>query len=138
MRASTNLFWILAIFFFIADAGYTIWGILATNQIEWVGTVAIGLTGIFGVFIAFYLGRTMSAQQGALPEDRTDANIEDGDAELGHFSPWSWWPITLAGSAAICFLGVAVGWWIFFIGASIGIVALVGWTYEYYRGNFGH
>jgi hypothetical protein len=138
MRANINLFWILAIFFFLADAAYTIWSILATNEIEWVGTMSIGLTGILGVFIAFYLGRTFAAQGGALPEDRSDANIEDGDAELGHFSPWSWWPIVLAGATAVCFLGVAVGWWIFAIGASVAIIALVGWTFEYYRGNFGH
>jgi hypothetical protein len=138
MRANINLFWILAIFFFLADALYTIFGMAYYGHPEWVGTVGIGLTGVLGVFIAFYLGRTMSAQGGVLPEDRPDANIEDGDAEQGHFSPWSWWPIILAAAASICFLGVAAGIWIVPIGAAIGLVGLVGWTYEYYRGNFGH
>jgi len=138
MRANINLFWIIAIFFFVADAAYTIWSLLYFGQWEPVGTVSIGLTGVFGVFIAFYLSRTFAAQGGALPEDRTDANIEDGDAELGHFSPWSWWPIILAASAAVIFLGVAAGMWIVPIGLSIGVIALIGWTYEYYRGNFGH
>ena len=88
------------------------------------------------MFIAFYLGRVHSAQGGELPEDRLDANIDDGDPESGFFSPWSWWPIMLAGSAALLFLGLAVGIWICFIAVGIGLIALVGWVYEYYRGLF--
>jgi hypothetical protein len=138
MRANTNLFWILAIFFLLADALYTTFGMMYYGHPEWVGTVGIGLTGVLSIFIAFYLGRTMSAQGGVLPEDRPDANIEDGDAELGHFSPWSWWPILLAAAASLCFLGVAAGLWMVPIGMAFGVVCLIGWTYEYYRGNFGH
>ncbi|QWS34791.1 cytochrome c oxidase subunit 4 [Curtobacterium aetherium] len=138
MRANTNLFWILFVFFVLADAAYTIWSMIYYGSIEWVGTLSIGLTGIMSAFIAFYLGRVMSAQGGVLPEDRQDANIEDGDAELGHFSPWSWWPIFLAAAIAVCFLGVAAGLWIVPIGLVLVAVTLVGWVYEYYRGNFGH
>ena len=53
---------------------------------------AIGLSGALSVLIAFYLARIHKRQGGELPEDRLDANIDDGDAEQGHFSPWSWWP----------------------------------------------
>jgi hypothetical protein len=41
-------------------------------------------------------------------------------------------------AAATAVLGIAVGWWIFFIGAGIGIVALVGWVFEYSRGDHAH
>lgn len=75
-------------------------------------------------------------QGGELPEDRLDANIDDGDAELGFFSPWSWWPIVLAGGAALAFLGLAVGFWITFIAVPLALIGLVGWVFEYYRGNF--
>ena len=51
------------------------------------------------------------------PEDRLDASIDDGDPELGHFSPWSWWPLILAISATLGFLGFAVGVWIAAVGA---------------------
>ncbi|CAN5116355.1 cytochrome c oxidase subunit 4 [soil metagenome] len=145
MGTNTRLFWILAGFFFFADAVYITWSLLASaapaNQtpphVEWVGAVAIGLSGVLSVLIGFYLGRIHRSQQGQeLPEDRLDANIDDGDAEQGHFSPWSWWPVVLAAGAALTFLGVAIGPWIAFIGASILIVALVGWVYEYYRGYF--
>jgi hypothetical protein len=144
MGTNARLFWILAGFFFLADVAYIVWSLLASANpsaqtdpaIEWVGTIAIGLTGVLSGFIAYYLGRVHKSQGGELPEDRLDANIDDGEAEQGHFSPWSWWPIVLAGSAALVFLGVAIGPWIAFIGAAILVVSLVGWVFEYYRGYF--
>src|SRR4051794_23541670 len=113
---------------------YVIWSLLDTHEIEWVGTIALLLTGALGAFVAFYLNRSHNAQGGEVPEDRLDATIDDGDAELGFFSPWSWWPIVLAASAALGFLGLAVGFWITYIGAALFLVAIVGWVYEYYRG----
>jgi hypothetical protein len=139
MRANVVLFWLLAIFFLIAAVIYTLWSYLAgvdDHLIEWVGTVAITLSGVLSAFIAFYLGRVHKAQGGQLPEDRLDANIDDGDPELGFFSPWSWWPISLAAGAALAFLGLAVGFWIAYIAVPIAVISLVGWVYEYYRGNF--
>ena len=70
----------------------------------------------------------------ALAPGRVDG--DDGDPELGFFSPWSWWPVILAAGAASVFLGLAVGIWIAIIGGGLAIIALVGWTYEYYRGYF--
>ena len=86
--------------------------------------------------LAFYLGRVFSAQGGDLPEDRLDSDIDDGDPEMGFYSPWSWWPVILAGSASLMLLGFAVGTWITFIGVALVLVAIVGWVYEYYRGYF--
>ena len=138
MQTNARLFWVLAGFFFVADAIYIAWGFLDPSQgrIEWVGAIVLGLTGLLAAFIAFYLGRIYASQGGELPEDRLDARIEDGEAEQGHFSPWSWWPAILAASLAVVFLGLAVGLWIAAIGAAIAVVALVGWVYEYYRGYF--
>jgi hypothetical protein len=149
--ANTKLFWTLSAFFLVAAVVYTVWTYLYNQQglatdptggessvIEWIGTIGLTLCGIASAFIAFYVGRTHHGQGGELPEDRMDANIDDGDAEQGFFSPWSWWPIALAASAALLFLGIAVGAWVSIIGVGIGVIALVGWTYEYHRGYFGH
>jgi hypothetical protein len=138
MRANAILFWILAAFFAISAAVYAFWSAIDEQDpgLEPAGTVALTLTTVLAAFIAFYLGRVHSAQGAELPEDRLDANIDDGDAELGFFSPWSWWPIILAGGAALGFLGLAIGFWITYIAVPIVVVALVGWVYEYYRGNF--
>ena len=138
MRVNANMFWVLAAFFWAADALYIVWNLIDSNwtRLEWVGTVAIGLSGILGAFIAFYVTLTRRAQGGVLPEDRGDAKIDDGDPEMGYFSPWSWWPMTIAFGLALMFLGLAVGIWLMFIGAPIVAVAVIGWYYEYYRGNF--
>ena len=151
MFANTRLFWVLAAFFVVADISYIVWsyvdysgrvipdmGGFEGQTIEPVGTVGLGLAAILAALIAFYLGRIHAAQGGELPEDRLSANIDDGDAEQGFFSPWSWWPVMVAGSAALLFLGLAVGVWIVYIGIAVGLISLVGWIFEYYRGNFAH
>ena len=138
MGTNARLFWILGGFFILADAAYIVWSLVDPlhMKVEWVGAVAIGLTGVLSFFIAFYLGRSQSSVGGLLPEDRLDAEIDDGDAEQGFFSPWSWWPMVLAAGAALVFLGIAAGVWIAFIGAAFAVIALIGWIYEYYRGYF--
>ncbi|KQW05717.1 cytochrome c oxidase subunit IV [Leifsonia sp. Root4] len=136
MRVNSVLFWILTVFFVVVAAIYGFWTVIDTGHLEWVGTIAIALSGILSGFIAFYLDRVFAAQGGDLPEDRLDANIDDGDAELGFFSPWSWWPIMLGGALALFMLGLAVGFWISFIAVGILAISIVGWVYEYYRGLF--
>ncbi|WP_298227372.1 cytochrome c oxidase subunit 4 [Gryllotalpicola sp.] len=134
MKFNVVLFWILAIFFIVVAAIYTFWSVISYGQPEWAGTVTLTLSGILALFIAFYLGRAESSIGGLLPEDRLDADIDDGDPELGHFSPWSWWPVTLGFAVALGALGLAVGVWITFIGGALAFVALTGWVFEYYRG----
>jgi hypothetical protein len=137
MRANSVIFWILAIFFGLMAVVYTLWSLeYYHGHVEYVGTVALTLSALLGVFLAFFLGRTAKGFGGVLPEDRLDANIDDADPEMGHFSPWSWWPFILGAAIAVVALGLAVGFWIAFIGAPILLVALVGWVYEYYRGHF--
>jgi hypothetical protein len=104
-----------------------------------VGSIGLALVGLLCALIAFYVGRTRQAQGGfELPEDRLDANIDDGDAEQGFFSPWSWWPLMLGISAGLVFLGLAIGFWICFIGIPFAVVSIVGLIYEYHRGYFAH
>ena len=138
MRANVNLLWVLTVFFLIVGTIYTVWSVLdpAHGKVEWAGTFAILLSGVLSGFIAFYLSAVHKGQGGEIPEDRLDANIDDGDPELGFYSPWSWWPIMLAASTAMVFLGLAVGFWVAFIGLGIAVISLVGWVYEYYRGYF--
>lgn len=138
MKINVRLFLVLSAFYVVSGVIYTVWAINDPHHgaIEWVGTPALLLLGVMFGFIAFYLGRTHRAQGGELAEDRVDASVDDGDPEVGHFSPWSWWPVSLGGSVALVFLGVAIGTWIFLIGVTVAIIAIVGWTYEYYRGYF--
>ncbi|GAA3744534.1 cytochrome c oxidase subunit 4 [Leifsonia bigeumensis] len=139
MKTNTHLFWILTAFFWGSCVMYTIWSLVDPfhGYVEWVGTVALALCGALFALIAFYLGKHHKAQGGELPEDLPYANIDDGDTEVGFYSPWSWWPVMLGAGAALVFLGIAIGAWIAFIGAAFAFVSIVGWTYEYYRGYFG-
>jgi len=129
-------------FFFAVFALYTGWNLIANgqelwwNRIEWVGSTALLFTGFMGAMIAFYVGKVYKAQRGELPEDSLTADIDDGDPELGEFSPWSWWPLVLAFSAAVFIVGLAVGQFLLPIGLAIFVIAIVGWVYEYYRGYF--
>lgn len=136
MGANARLFWIIGTFFGLSSIAYTVWNLAYYGKIEWAGSVILGLIFLFGAFIGFYLGRVHAGQTAELPEDRLDGNIDDGDPELGHFSPWSWWPFLISGAAALSVLGIAVGFWITFIGVALAVVCLVGWTFEYYRGYF--
>ncbi|HOA86824.1 MAG: cytochrome c oxidase subunit 4 [Microbacteriaceae bacterium] len=142
MKTNIAVLWILTVFFVVVSTAYTAWNIIAhpgrplVNQIEWVGTIALLLSGILSALIAFYLMLQVRRQGGELPEDSLVADIDDGDPEVGEFSPWSWWPLVLAGAAGVFLIGLAIGTWLSWIGGAILVVALVGWTYEYYRGYF--
>ena len=136
MKTNIVVLWILAIYFFMLAAVYTVWGIIDNGEVEWIGTITIGLSGILASFIAFYLQVQLRNQGGVLPEDRLDADIDDGDPELGFYSPWSWWPFMLAAGAAIAMFGFSVGIWVAFYAIPVVLIALVGWSYEYYRGYF--
>jgi len=136
MRSNIVVWWIIAAFFLVVSAIYTVWNLLSHGGVEWVGTVALLFTSFMGAMVAFYLHKTYNAQGGELPEDVLTSDIDDGDPELGEFSPWSWWPIVLAASASIFMIGLAVGHFLLPIGIALFVVAIVGWVYEYYRGHF--
>ncbi|WP_261167318.1 cytochrome c oxidase subunit 4 [Microbacterium sp. Marseille-Q6965] len=144
MRSNIVIWWLLTGFFALAFAVYAIWDLLDNPRglpwyraVDWTGGTALLFAVFMSAMIAFYVQLVHRGQKGVeLPEDRLDADIDDGETELGEFSPWSWWPIMLAGAAALGALSLAVG--IFLLPFAVGLLAvsLVGWVYEYYRGNF--
>ncbi len=138
MKSNIVIFWILTVYLVVLATVYTVWNMLAHGYPEWAGSTAILLSGGLTGFIASYLMLVQRKQGGVLVEDRDDSDIDDGDPELGEFSPWSWWPIVLAFGAAMVILGLCVGFnfWLSFLSLPIVLVAVVGWVYEYYRGNF--
>lgn len=142
MKTNVNFWWVLGAFFGLMAVVYTGWNIIDKpglpwhHAIEWVGTVSLLFTVFMAVMIAFYVDRVHRAQGGELPEDTLTADIDDGDPEIGEFSPWSWWPLVLAFSAALSILGLSVSIFLLPIGLAVFLVAIVGWVYEYYRGYF--
>lgn len=138
MKSNIVIFSIITVYFVVVAAAYTFWNLGLHGRVEWVGTTAVLLSGGLSAFIAFYLWLAKRKQGGELVEDRLDADIDDGDPELGEYSPWSWWPVFLAFSVALVVLGLCIGnnFWLTFLALPLVPVGVVGWIYEYYRGNF--
>ncbi|MBL5973469.1 MAG: cytochrome c oxidase subunit 4 [Candidatus Leucobacter sulfamidivorax] len=138
MKSNIVIFWILTAYFLIVAAVYTFWSIAAIGHIEWAGTLAILLSGGLTGFIAGFLTLAHRKQGGTLVEDLPDSDIDDGDPDIGEFSPWSWWPIVLAFGAGLFVIGLSIGnnFWLAFLALPLVPIAVVGWIYEYYRGHF--
>lgn len=101
------------------------------------GTALLVFGTALGVLVGSFIllsGRRV----GPRPEDNPESEIAEGAGEVGFFSPHSWWPLPLAATASIVFLGLAVGWWLVIIGTVLGALALVGWVFEYWRGAHAH
>jgi hypothetical protein len=129
VKIEALIFMIISVFCVLAAAVYGFW-----SQ-EPIGTTALvlsgGLTGLIGGFFWF-----VSRRIDARPEDRKDADIADGAGELGFFSPSSYWPVTLAASAALMGLGLAFFYsWLILIAAVALLIAIGGLLFEYYVGQ---
>ncbi|GLY32829.1 cytochrome c oxidase subunit 4 [Kineosporia sp. NBRC 101731] len=110
---------------------------LVTGWDEPVGVACLFLTAGLSIMIGAYLAYT-ARHIDARPEDNAYGEIAEGAGELGEFAPHSWWPLAISASAAIVFAGAAIGFWLIAIGAVLMGLALVGWVYEFYRGEHAH
>ena len=131
MKAETWIFVTTTIFVALVTPAY--W--LITG--DWTGTSALTMAALLVAMVSLYLG-FHAARMEPRPEDRKDGEIADGAGELGFFPPYSWWPLWCGATLGICVLGVVFGWWLFIIGAFLGLLALQGWIFEYYRGEHAH
>jgi hypothetical protein len=121
---------------FFAPMG-ALYGVI-TKWEEPVGVIGLFLSTGLSLLITLYFWLT-SRRIDARPEDNKFAEVSDGAGDLGaHFPPYSWWPLWAGLGSAATFAGLAVGWWLFFIGAALTVFAAVGWVFEYYRGEYAH
>lgn len=133
MKIETKLFLLLAPFFLASGVVYG----FMTGWDEPVGYLGLPLVGLLVAMIGAYLALT-ARRIDPRPEDDEEGNIEDGAGDQGVYSPWSWWPLVIGAAAATAFLGLAVGWWVLYIGFVLGVIGLVGWVFEYSRGQHAH
>jgi Cytochrome c oxidase subunit IV len=135
MKTEYKIFAGVAGFLFAAAIVYGIWTHGQTGYLEWIGTVALVLSGLLcsmcGGFFWF-----VSRRIDLRPEDRSDADIAEAAGEVGFFSPGSYWPFGLALAAAIAGLGlVFLMWWLIAVGLIMVILAACGLLFEYYSGT---
>lgn len=132
MRVEMLLFLLLSLFFVAATILYAV-----LSDWEPIGVTALGLLiGLNGLVAAYLwlVGRRIDFRA----EDDPLGEVADHAGEIGTFSPHTWWPLVLGVAAMLVFLGVAVAWWITGLGFVLGIIGLVGNTFEFSRGIHKH
>ena len=135
MKAEYKLFLGLSAFMFAAAAVYWYWTGLTPLGYEWIGTVALILTGFLVLMCGGYFW-FVSRRIDPRPEDRLDAEIADGAGEIGFFSPGSYWPFGIAVAAAVTGLGLVFWmWWLIGIGLISVILTSCALLFEYYTGT---
>ncbi len=100
-----------------------------------VGTTALALSGGLALIVGFYILYS-SKRVYPRPEDRLDGEIDEADPEYGFFSPHSWWPLFVGLGAFIIALGLIFAVWVIVLGLAALLLAIIGWLFEYYRGEF--
>lgn len=131
MRVEALVFVVVTIFFAVITPLY--WFMSKDPT----GTTALVLTFGLGGMIAFYF-MLLSRRIAPRPEDRLEGEIEELAGEYGFFSPHSWWPLAAALAVSVVFIGLVFAWFIVIIGFALVAMAVIGWVFEYYRGDFAH
>jgi hypothetical protein len=135
VKTEYKIFLGVAAFLFGAAIVYGFWTKGQTGHLEWIGTVALVLSGLLcsmcGGFF-WFVARRIDLR----PEDREDGEIYEGAGEIGFFSPGSYWPFGLALSAAVAGLGLVFWmWWLIAMGLIMIIFSACGLLFEYYSGT---
>lgn len=135
MRSEWRIFGLVAAFLFTAAAVYGWWTHIGLRHLDWIGTVALGLSGLLCLMCGGYFW-FVSRRIGPRPEDRDDAEIAEGAGEIGFFSPGSYWPFGLGVATLIAGLGLVYWmWWLIAVGLAAVLVAVGGLLFEYYTGS---
>jgi hypothetical protein len=135
VKTEYKIFLGVAAFLFGAAIVYGFWTRGTGSHVEWVGTVALILSGLLcsmcGGFF-WFVARRIDLR----PEDRPDGEIAEGAGEIGFFSPGSYWPFGLAAAAALAAVGLAYwAWWLVLVGLVCVVFAACGLLFEYYSGT---
>jgi hypothetical protein len=135
VKTEYKIFLGVAAFLFAAAAVYASWTNGASGAVEWVGTVALILSGLLcsmcGGFF-WFVARRIDLR----PEDRPDGDIAEGAGEVGFFSPGSYWPFGVALAAATAGLGLVFWqWWLVALGLVMVVFGACGLLFEYYSGT---
>lgn len=131
MKIEGKLFAYGCVFYLIICAIYGFW----SKDIS--GIVLLGFTGLFAFLIGFFALHT-SRKVFPRPEDRDDGDQEDADLDYGFYSPYSWWPLPTVASCAIIIFGLCFAAWMVAAGVAFLMLSLVGFMFEYYRGQHAH
>jgi hypothetical protein len=126
MKVEARLFEIVTAFCFLVGIVYTV----LTG--EPVGVAGLFLTGGLCLIVGTYF-RFVARRLETRPEDNPEAEVSDGAGDVGFFSPGSYWPIALAGSAGLLAISLAFFLvWAIAISVVILLLAVAGLVFEYH------
>jgi hypothetical protein len=126
MKVEARLFEIVTAFCFLVGIVYTV----LTG--EPVGVAGLFLTGGLCLIVGTYF-RFVARRLETRPEDNPEAEVSDGAGDVGFFSPGSYWPIALAGSAALLAISLAFFHvWAIAISVVILLLAVGRLVFEYH------
>ncbi len=126
MKVESRIFEIITAFFFLVAI---IYAVLAK---EAVGVAGLFLTGGLSLIIGTYF-RFVSRRLEERPEDNPEAEVSDGAGDVGFFSPGSYWPVTLAASAALVGISLAFFYiWALVIAGILLLISVGGLVFEYH------
>jgi Cytochrome c oxidase subunit IV len=126
MKVESRIFEIVTAFFFLCGIVYAV---LAKES---VGVAGLFLTGGLSLIIGTYF-RFVSRRLEERPEDNPEAEVSDGAGDVGFFSPGSYWPVTLAASAALVGISLAFFYiWALVIAGILLLISVGGLVFEYH------
>jgi disulfide bond formation protein DsbB len=131
MKLEGRIFLAGAAFYLLLAVIYGLW------SLDFAGFLLLAFTGLLAVIIAFFVLHT-ARRVYPRPEDNPNADQESADPDYGFYSPHSWWPLPVAASCALIVLGVAFAAWMVVAGVAFLFLSLIGFVFEYYRGDHAH
>lgn len=135
MRTEWRLFAAIALFFILASGIYAWWTWYELGHLEWIGTVALLLSFTLSIMVGGYFW-IVSRRIEPRPEDRPEAEVNEGAGEIGFFSPGSYFPVGIALSATVAGIGVAFWMWWLMAAGGLGVIAATsGMLFEYHTGS---
>lgn len=138
MHIEARIFELLTVFFVVVAIIYAIFTGLSRTGVEWAGLTCLVLTAGLALIIGTYF-RFVARRLDLRPEDYEEAEIADGTGDMGFFSPFSFWPITLAASATLTATGLAyVEPWFVVLGVVCVLFSVGGLVFEYHLGPEKH
>ncbi|ORC21993.1 MULTISPECIES: cytochrome c oxidase subunit 4 [Rothia] len=133
MKLLANIFAFIGVFLIPVGIVYG----FMTHFDEWAGFPAILATAVMCLFLWYFLKFT-DKKHPDMPYENLEGEIADGAGDYGFYSPWSWWPLFIGAACTIVVLGLAIDWWIVLIAIPFAAAAVLGWVYEYNRGDHAH
>src|SRR3954469_18330285 len=138
MKSETWIFVACTVFLVLVTPAYALVTHASDHGMDWTGVSALTMATLLTAMVSLSLGFHANRME-PRPEDLKNAEIADGAGELGFFPPYSWWPLWCALTLGVIVFGTAMAaYWLVIIGGALGIIALSGLVFEYYRGEHAH